>query len=68
MERFFGAFEAKVRFFPAIEEFIAWYNTKRPHMSLNFECLETPMEAFSRKLDRRRRLPFQATQSGEVKT
>lgn len=64
VERFFGTFEAKVSFFPTIEEFMTWYNTKRPHMSLRFEDLETPMEAFYRKVDRRRRLPLLAAPAG----
>ncbi|MBI4139964.1 IS481 family transposase, partial [Candidatus Woesearchaeota archaeon] len=27
-----------------------WYNEKRPHRSLNFEALETPQQAFLRKM------------------
>ena len=35
------------------------YNTKRPNMSLNWDELETPIQAFYRKIDNRgRRLPF----------
>ena len=33
-----------------IEEFIEWYNEIRPHRSLNFEELETPQQAFIRKM------------------
>ena len=33
--------------------------TKRPHMSLNWDQLETPVQAFYKKIDRRRKqLPF----------
>jgi len=32
-----------------IEEFVDWYNN-RPHGSLNFEELETPEQAFWRKM------------------
>jgi len=33
-----------------MDEFIDWYNNKRPHMSLNLDELETPYQAFLRKL------------------
>lgn len=36
--------------FKTKEEFIIWYNETRPHMSLNFEELETPKQAFLRKM------------------
>ena len=38
-----------------MEEFVIWYNTKRPHMSLNWDQLETPVQAFYKKIDRRRK-------------
>ena len=41
IERFYGTLEAKIRF-DTIDEFVEWYNHKRPHMSLNLEELETP--------------------------
>jgi len=50
IERFFGTLEAKIRYFNSIDEFIEWYNNKRPHMSLNLDELETPYQAFLRKL------------------
>jgi putative transposase len=59
IERFYETFQSKIMYFESIEEFITWYNTKRPHMSLNWDELETPIQAFYRKVDRRRkRLPF----------
>ena len=36
--------------FDSVEEFIYWYNFVKPHMSLNFDELETPYQAFLRKL------------------
>ena len=27
-----------------MEEFVIWYNTKRPHMSLNWDQLETQLK------------------------
>lgn len=59
IERFYETFQSKISYFESIEQFIMWYNTKRPHMSLNWDELETPIQAFYRKVDRRRkRLPF----------
>lgn len=58
IERFFETSQSKIGLFNSIEEFVTWYNTKRPHMSLNWDELETPIQAFYRKVDRRRRLPF----------
>ena len=31
-------------------ELVAWYNTVRLHMSLNLDVIETPSEAFIRKM------------------
>jgi putative transposase len=59
IERFYETFQSKIKYFESIDEFITWYNTKRPHMSLNWNELETPIQAFYTKIDRRRkRLPF----------
>jgi transposase InsO family protein len=42
-----------------MEEFVIWYNTKRPHISLKWDQLETPVQAFYKKIDRRsKQLPF----------
>ena len=35
--------------FPDKEGFVKWYNEIRPHLSLRFEVLETPAQAFERK-------------------
>ena len=37
IERFYETFQSKIIYFESIEEFITWYNTKRPHMSLNWD-------------------------------
>jgi len=50
IERFFGLMEQKLHLFDSVEEFIYWYNYVKPHMSLNFDELETPYQAFLRKL------------------
>ena len=50
IERFYGTLKDKARYFETLDEFVEWYNHKRPHMSLNLEELETPYQAFLRKL------------------
>jgi putative transposase len=50
VEKFFSLYKAKRSQFQTKEEFIIWYNELRPHKSLNFEVLETPEQAFVRKL------------------
>ena len=35
--------------FPDKEGFVKWYNEIRPHLSLRFDVLETPAQAFERK-------------------
>lgn len=51
IERFYGTLEEKLKYFKSIEEFMNFYNKKRPHMSLNLDVLETPEKAFYRKLE-----------------
>jgi putative transposase len=55
IERFYETFQSKIQHFNSMEEFVIWYNTKRPHMSLNWIQLETPVQAFYKKIDRRRK-------------
>ena len=50
VEKFFDLYKNKRILFKTKEEFIAWYNDVRPHRSLNFEILETPSQAFIRKM------------------
>ena len=50
VEKFFDLYQNKRSLFRTREEFIAWYNEVRPHRSLNFEVLETPQQAFIRKM------------------
>lgn len=33
-----------------VERFLEWYNYERPHMSLDWDNLETPAQAFKRKM------------------
>ncbi len=50
VERLFATYEKHRDAFPTAEAYIHWYNHIRPHMSLNFEQLETPWQAFQRKM------------------
>lgn len=50
IERFFRTVEERLDRFKSIDELIRWYNMKRPHMSLNLEVIETPYEAYIRKM------------------
>ena len=50
VEKFFDLYQNKRILFKTKEEFIEWYNEIRPHKSLNFEELETPQQAFVRKM------------------
>jgi len=47
-----------MRYFETLDEFVEWYNHKRPHMSLNLDELETPYQAFLRKLPPERVLGY----------
>jgi len=33
-----------------MDEYVHWRNEVKPHLSLNFEALETPIQALHRKL------------------
>ncbi len=49
IEKWFGTYRRFRKFFGTFDEFVDWYNN-RPHGSLNFKELETPEQAFWRKL------------------
>lgn len=50
VEKWFDIYERHRDAFQTPEEFQQWYNTVRPHTALNWEQLETPWQAFQRKL------------------
>jgi len=50
LERFYGVYDQKRHQFSSLEEYVHWHNEIKPHLSLNFEELETPILAFYRKL------------------
>ena len=50
IEKWFGIYDNHRHAFASKEEFVKWYNEVRPHRSLRFEELETPQQAFLRKM------------------
>jgi len=50
VERWFEAYDRHRSAFETKEEFMNWYNEIKPHGALNFEVLETPTQAFVRKM------------------
>jgi len=53
VERFFKTVKDKMHAFGSLDELIVWYNTVRPHMSLNLDIIETPYQAYIRKMPER---------------
>ena len=50
IERFFQTYDKQRWRFDSLEEFLDFYNKIRPHMSLKWDELETPYEAYDRLL------------------
>ena len=50
IEKWFNCYDRHREAFDSIKEFLQWYNDLRPHRSLKFDVLETPSQAFIRKL------------------
>ena len=50
IEKWFDTYAKHRNAFKTKEDFLYWYNEVRPHRSLNFEILETPQQAFIRKM------------------
>ena len=51
IEKWFHLYKRLRSEFNNIDEFVSWYNTIRPHMSLDLDNLETPEKAFYRKAE-----------------
>ncbi len=49
IERFHATYDKSRPKHPTLGEFVDWYNTVRPHMSLDWDNLETPEQAFMRR-------------------
>jgi putative transposase len=68
LERFYGVLEDKMirrAQIATIPEYVRWHNTIKPHMSLNWENLETPIQAFHRKLPEDRRSQIKISQDAK---
>ncbi len=50
IEKWFDTYAKHRSAFKTKEDFLYWYNAVRPHRSLKFEILETPQQAFLRKM------------------
>lgn len=50
IEKWFQVYDKHRGAFKTKEKFLYWYNDLRPNKALNFEILETPSQAFIRKL------------------
>jgi putative transposase len=50
IERWFECYDRHREAYKSKEDFLHWYNDLRPHRSLKFDILETPSQAFIRKL------------------
>jgi len=50
IEKWFQVYKNHRHAFSSNEEFMKWYNEVRPHRSLRFDELETPHQAFIRKM------------------
>jgi putative transposase len=50
IEKWFNTYDNQRYAFKTKDEFLKWYNEIRPHRALNFEVLETPQQAFERKM------------------
>jgi transposase InsO family protein len=50
IEKWFQAYDNHRKAYKTKQEFMFWYNDLKPHRSLKFDILETPSQAFIRKL------------------
>jgi putative transposase len=50
IEKWFDTYKNHRHAFKTKEDFLKWFNEVRPHRSLNFNDLETPEQAFQRKM------------------
>jgi putative transposase len=50
MEKWFDCYDRNREAFKTKEDFMYWYNDLKPHRALKFDELETPSQAFIRKL------------------
>ena len=57
--------QRKQRWFETIDELIHWHDHIKPHMSLDWDNLETPAQAFARKMPQKGATTVIDEQTGE---
>ena len=65
LERIYGVYEQKQHQFKSVDEYVHWHNEIKPHLSLHIETLETPIQAFHRKLPLEKTEAIQTTQDAK---
>jgi putative transposase len=68
LERFYGVLEDKMirrAQIATVPEYVHWHNEIKPHMSLDWENLETPIQAFHRKLPQDKKEIIQTIQDAK---
>lgn len=55
VERLFYSIKKYAKHFGTVRKAVEYYNFRRPHMSLNMKVLETPSQAFKRKMKKKRK-------------
>jgi len=65
LERFYGIYDQKRHQFKAVDEYVHWHNEVKPHLTLNVESLETPIQAFQRKQPLEKIEAIQTTQDAK---
>jgi len=65
LERFYSVYEQKQHQFKSVDEYVHWHNEVKPHLSLNIETLETPIQAFHRKQPLEKTEVIQTTQDAK---
>ena len=63
VERWFQIYKQFREEFASLEEMLVWYNTIRPHQSLDWDTMETPDKAFIRKLNHKQKENHQKTET-----
>ena len=65
LEHLYGLYEQKRHQFKSVDEYVHWHKEVKPHLSLNIETLETPFQAFQRKLPVQETEVIQTTQDAK---
>jgi putative transposase len=65
VERWFGELKKRIRWndFKTVDEVVHWHNEIKPHLSLDMDRLETPHQAFQRKMHHNRKPIHETTEA-----